>query len=94
MGPQPQNEWKVTNYPRVAYEAVTETGVTFITKEGEKKAIAADSVITATSPRPDTGLLKQFEGMSPEVYLIGNEDREPGTIMNAIGSAFRLAQGI
>ncbi len=94
MGPQPRNEKKITCFSGVKYEAVTETGVIFITEEGEKKTLEADRIIFAASPVPDTGLLKVFEGIAPEVYLTGNEDREPNTILNAIGSAFRLAKGI
>ena len=68
--------------------------MTFTTKEGERKTLEADTIIIATSPLPDTGLLKAFEGMAPEVYLVGMEDNEAGSIMNAIGNGFRLAQGI
>jgi thioredoxin reductase len=84
----------VTNLSGVTFKKVTETGVTLTTKEGEKKTLKADTVITATSPRSDTELLKQFEGMVPEVYLVGSEDKESGSIMNAIGNGFWLAQGI
>ena len=95
VGPMaPWDEQKVTALSGVTYEAITETGVTLMTKEGEKKTLEADTIITATSPRPDTELLKAFEGMAPEVYLVGKEDKEPSTIMNAIGNGFWLAQGI
>ena len=94
MGPQPRDEQKVTSYSNVHYEAITKTGVTFITKEGEKKTLEADKIIIATSPRPNTGLLHAFEGMAPEVYLVGKEDKESNTIMNAIGNGFQLAQWI
>jgi NADPH-dependent 2,4-dienoyl-CoA reductase/sulfur reductase-like enzyme len=90
----PRSERKVTALSGVTFESVTETGVTLTTKDGQKKILKADTVITATTPRPDTVLLKQFEGMAPEVYLVGSEDKEPGTIMNAIGNGFRLVQGI
>jgi len=95
LGPMaPQGEQKVTALSGVTFESVTETGVTLTTKDGEKKTLRADTVITAVSPHPNTGLLKHFEGMAPEVYLVGSEDRKPGTIMNAIGNGFWLAQGI
>jgi hypothetical protein len=32
--------------------------------------------------------------MAPEVYFVGKDDKEPSTIMNAIGNGFWLAQGI
>jgi thioredoxin reductase len=85
---------KVTTLSGVTYEAITETGVTLMTKKGEKKTLKADTIITATSPRPNTELLKAFEGTAPEVYLVGKDDEEPSSIMNAIGNGFWLAQGI
>ena len=94
VGPQPQDEQKMKPYSRISYETITETGVTFITKEGEKKTLETDTIIIATSPLPNTELLKAFEGMAPEVYLVGREDKEPNTIMNAIGNGYWLAHGI
>jgi len=85
---------KVTTLSGVTYEAIAETGVTLMTKEGEKKTLKADTIIIATSPRPNTELLKAFEGTAPEVHLVGKDDKEPSSIMNAIGNAFWLAQGI
>jgi thioredoxin reductase len=93
-GPQPRDEQKVTTFFGARYEAITKTGMTFITVEGVRKTLEADTIIIATSPLPHTGLLKVFEGMAPEIYLVGMEDREPGSIMNAIGNGFLLAQGI
>ncbi|MBN2417981.1 MAG: FAD-dependent oxidoreductase [Deltaproteobacteria bacterium] len=89
-----RKEHKVTKFPCATYGAVTETGMTFITKEGDTKNLEADKTIIATSPVPNIDLYKAFEGRAPEVYLVGMEDREPSTIMNAIGNAFRLAQEI
>ena len=94
MGPQPQDERKMTTYSGITYETISETRVTFITNKGEKKTLEADTIIIATNPRPDTELLKTFEGMAPEVYLVGLEDKEPSTIMNAIGNGYWLAHGI
>jgi hypothetical protein len=65
-----------------------------ITKEGKRLTIEADTIITATSPRLNTELLKAIEGKAPETYLIGIEDKEPSSIMNAIGNAYRVARAI
>ena len=85
---------KVTRMPEVRYDHITDKGLIVITKEGKKEIIEADTIITASSPRLNTQLLKAFEGKAPEVYLVGSEDPEPGCIMNAIGNGYRIAKAI
>jgi 2,4-dienoyl-CoA reductase (NADPH2) len=85
---------KVTRVPNVEYEEVIDTGLIVTTKEGKRKTIDADTIVTATSPRLNTELLKAVEGKVREVYLVGMEDNEPSSIMNAIGSGYRIARVI
>jgi 2,4-dienoyl-CoA reductase (NADPH2) len=85
---------KVTRIPEVRYEQITDTGLVVITKEGKKEVIEADTIITASSPRLNTQLLKAVEGKAHEVYLVGSEDPEPSCIMNAIGNGYRIAKAI
>jgi 2,4-dienoyl-CoA reductase (NADPH2) len=85
---------KVRTMPGIKYEEITDKGLIITTKEGKRQTLEADTIITATSPKPDTGLLKAFEGRVPEIYLIGMDDKEPGSIMNAIGNGYRAARGI
>jgi 2,4-dienoyl-CoA reductase (NADPH2) len=85
---------KVTRMPEVKYEEITNKGLTVTTKEGKRQTIEADTIVTATSPRLNTELLKAIEGKVPEVYLIGIEDKEPSSIMNAIGNGYRVAKAI
>jgi 2,4-dienoyl-CoA reductase (NADPH2) len=85
---------KVTTMPEVQYEEIGDKGLTVITKEGNRQIIEADTIVTATNPRLNTALLKAIEGKSPEVYLVGIEDKEPSSIMNAIGNGYRLAKAI
>ena len=90
----PGKRHKFKTYTNVKYNAITETGIEFITGEGEKKTLESDKIIIAIDPQPNIDLFKAFEGLAPEVYLVGMEDRETGTIMNAIGNGFWLAQSI
>ena len=85
---------KVTRIPEVQYVEITDKGVIIASKEGKEQTIEADTIITATSPRPNTELHKDIAGIVPEVYVIGIEDKEPSSIMNAVGNGYRLAKVI
>ncbi len=85
---------KVTRMPEVQYEEITDKGLSVTTREGKRRTIEADTIITATSPSLNVELLKAIEGKVPEVYLIGIDDKEPSSIMNAIGYGYRVAKAI
>jgi 2,4-dienoyl-CoA reductase (NADPH2) len=85
---------KVTRMPETTYEEITDKGLTVTTKEGRRETIEADTIITAASPVVNTELLKAVEGKVPEAYLIGIEDATTSSIMNAIGSGYRIAKAI
>jgi 2,4-dienoyl-CoA reductase (NADPH2) len=84
----------VTVIPEVKYEEITGKELTVTTKDGKRVTIVADTIITASSPSVDTELVKALEGKVPEVYLLGFDAKEPGSIMNAIGSGYRVARAI
>lgn len=85
---------KVTMMPEVQYEEITGMGMSVISNEGRQQTIKADTIVLATSPRPNTELLKALEGIVPETRLLGIEDKEPSSIMNAIGNGYRVAKAI
>ena len=85
---------KVKTMPGIKYGKITEKGLIITTREGKRQTIKADTIVTATSPRPNTELLKAFEGRVPEIYLIGMDDKEPSSIMNAIGNGYWVARTI
>jgi 2,4-dienoyl-CoA reductase (NADPH2) len=85
---------KVTMMPEVQFEEITDKGLIVTTREGNKLTIEADTIITAASPGLNTELLKSIEGKVPEAYLLGIEDKEPSSIMNAIGNGYRIARAI
>jgi hypothetical protein len=84
----------VTTMSQVKYEEITNKELIVTAKEGKRQAIEADSIIVATSPRLNMELLKAIEGKAPEIYLLGIEDKEPNSIMNAIGNGHRVARAI
>jgi 2,4-dienoyl-CoA reductase (NADPH2) len=85
---------KVRRMPEVQCEEITDKGLIVTTKEGKKQTIEADTIIMAASPRLNTELLRAIEGIIPEAYLVGSEDKEPSSIMNAVGSGYRIAKVI
>jgi len=85
---------KVIRMPSVKCEEITDKGVVLTSREGRKQTVEADTIITASRPRLNTDLLKAVEGSVPEVYLIGLDDREPSSIMNAIGNGYKTAKSI
>lgn len=85
---------KVIRMPTIKCEEITDKGVIVTTGDGKKQTIEADTIITAASPSLNVDLFKAIEGKVPEVYLIGGDDKEPSSIMNAIGNAHRTAKAI
>ncbi|HTY63178.1 MAG TPA: FAD-dependent oxidoreductase [Acidobacteriota bacterium] len=85
---------KVTTIPKVQYQEITDRGLRVTTAENRQQVLAADTIITAASPMPDTELLKAVEGKVSEAYLIGLDDNESNCIMNAIGNGYRIAKVI
>ncbi len=84
----------VTVMPEVKYEEITGKELTVTTKDGKRVTIAADTIIMASSPSVDTELVKALEGKVPEIYLLGVDAKEPGSIMNTIGNGYHLAKTI
>jgi len=83
----------VTLYPGVRYEEITDKGLTITTKEGERKPLAADTILPALPMVPDTGLIKSLKGIAPEIYQIGDCE-DPALIIDAIGDGSRIGRAI
>ena len=47
----------------VKYERVTDEGLVLTTREGQKRTLVADSIMTALPLVPNTALFKAFENM-------------------------------
>jgi 2,4-dienoyl-CoA reductase (NADPH2) len=77
----------------VKYEEITDKGLVVTTREGERKTLEADTILTALPLLPKADLRKSLEGKVPEVYQIG-DCRESGFIHNAIADGSRIARMI
>jgi len=75
----------------VKYEEINDRGMAVTTREGEKKTLAADSIITALPLLPNTAIVKGLEGRAEEVYAIGS-CAAPGLIVGAIAGGARLGR--
>jgi len=81
----------VTMLSMVKYERITDGGLIITTKEGEKRTIEADTIITAFPLLPNTQFIKELEGIVPEVHVIG-DCRDPNLVVNAIADGARIAR--
>ncbi|MCX5990918.1 MAG: FAD-dependent oxidoreductase [Chloroflexi bacterium] len=63
---------KVTVLTGVKCQELTEGGLLIITKEGQEKTIAADSIVLAAGGRPNTALLEELRRTVPAVHLAGD----------------------
>ena len=77
----------------VKYEEITDKGLTITTKEGEKKILAADTILPALAMAPDTEFVKSLKGTAPEIYQIG-DCGSPALIIDAIGDGSRIGRAI
>jgi 2,4-dienoyl-CoA reductase (NADPH2) len=77
----------------VTYEAVSDEGLIVTTKEGERKTLMADSIITALPLRPAGDLAESLGKKVTEVYEIG-DCREPGHMYDAIADGYRIGRVI
>jgi thioredoxin reductase len=81
----------VAMLPGVKYEEITDKGLTITTKEGKKQTIEADTIVTALPLLPNTELLKELDGIVPEVYTIG-DCKAPHLIVDAIADGSRIGR--
>jgi 2,4-dienoyl-CoA reductase (NADPH2) len=77
----------------VKLNEITENGLTLTTKDGIKKTIKADTIITALPLEPNTEIIKSMKGKAKEVYAIGDA-QQPGLIIDAIAEGSRIAREI
>jgi 2,4-dienoyl-CoA reductase (NADPH2) len=70
---------------------VTDKGLNYISREGQQKSIAADTIIPTRPLGANMDLFKNLEGKVPELYAIG-DCRQPRKIVNAIADAYQIAR--
>lgn len=79
--------------PEVACNEITKEGLAITTKEGSKRILKADTIITALPLQPNTDLAKSMEGKAKEVYTIGDA-KEPHMIFDAVADGSRIGHQI
>jgi 2,4-dienoyl-CoA reductase (NADPH2) len=77
----------------VKYEEITDKGLTIVTKEGERRILAADTILPALAMAPDTEFVQSLQETAPEVYRIG-DCGNPALIIDAIGDGSRIGRAI
>ncbi len=83
----------VTMLPGVQPVAVTEKGLTVLTKEGYKRTIEADSIVPAVPMKANTELFDVLKKRFPEVYIAG-DCGNPRLIVDAIADGWRIGNEI
>ncbi len=83
----------VRMFSGVKYEEITDKGLTIITKDGERKTLAADTILPALPMVADTEIIKSLKGSAPEIYQIG-DCGDPALIIDAIGDGSRIGREI
>ena len=79
--------------PEARYNEITGEGLTITTKEGNRRVIKADTIITALPLQANTELEKSMEGKAREVITIG-DSKQPGLIFDAIVDGARIGREI
>jgi thioredoxin reductase len=77
----------------VKYEEITDKGLTLVDKDGKRRTIEADTIITALPLTPNTELAEKLRGVVPEVYMVG-DCKEPRLIVDAIRDGLQTAHDV
>jgi 2,4-dienoyl-CoA reductase (NADPH2) len=83
----------VVMMPMVEPLAVTEKGLTVLTRQGYKQTIEADTVVPAIPMKPNRELFKSLHGKVPEIYAVG-DCSNPRLIADAIADGWRVGNSI
>jgi len=77
----------------VKIHEINDSGISITTKEGEKKTLAADTILTALPLKPNTAIYENLKDSAAEVYSIG-DCKNPGLIVDAIADGSKIARDI
>jgi 2,4-dienoyl-CoA reductase (NADPH2) len=77
----------------VKYQEVNKEGLVVTTKDGKKRTLKADKIVTAMPMLADTEFFAQFKDTAEEVYALG-DTREPGYVVDAVADGAKIAREI
>ncbi|MFC1916447.1 FAD-dependent oxidoreductase [Chloroflexota bacterium] len=83
------SEKGVTLLTGIRYNAVTPDSIVVTTNEGEKKTVAADTIVLAAGAIPEKKLYEEIKDKVPEVHCAG-DCVAPRTIRDALAEGYRL----
>jgi 2,4-dienoyl-CoA reductase (NADPH2) len=72
---------------------ITAKGVRFVSRQGKKETLEADSVIPTAPLTANPSLFKSLKGKAPEVYAIG-DCGQPRMIVDAIADGWKIGNKI
>ena len=87
-------DYQVDIRTEVRLEGITDTGAVIIDKEGKRGTVLCDTVVLSLGVTPRTDLIRMFENLAPEVYVIGDCRRERGNLWHATTDGFNAAMEI
>lgn len=77
----------------VKLEGIDDKGLTLTTRDGKRRTIEADSIVTALPLVPNIEFAGKLKGVAPEVHAIG-DCREPRLIVDAVRDGLETAHAI
>ncbi len=77
----------------VKLEEATDKGLVIADKDGRRRLLEADTIITALPLAPNTALYEAIKDSVCEAYLIG-DSKEPGLVVDAIAAGAAVARAI
>jgi 2,4-dienoyl-CoA reductase (NADPH2) len=83
----------VATYTGVQYEMVTTNGFVFVTKEGMRTTVEADTIIPLPPLAADASLVAALKTTIPEVYAIG-DCAKPALIPDAIAAGWNVGRNL
>ncbi len=87
------DEHGVKIFTEVRYEEISKKGLVITAKDGKRRTIKADSIITAMPMLPNIELYNRFKNAAKEVFVLG-DTRDPGYIVDAVEDGSRVGREI
>ncbi len=88
------NDLQVEVRTETRLEAVTETGVRMIDKNGEISEIHGDTVVLALGMVHCSDMVERFKGLAEDIFVIGDSRSRRGNLYHAVSEGFFAAMEI
>ncbi len=88
------NELNVDVKEEAKLEAITDAGAVIRDKNRERVEIPCDTVVISLGVEPLTEVVKMFEELAPDVYVVGDCNNQRGNLYSATSEGFFAAMDI